>query len=82
MRYLLDTNIIPDLAHNPHGQIARRIALVGSDNVTTSIIVPAEITFGLAKIAAATTQSRLTTNVCRILDELPIIACEPPADEY
>jgi tRNA(fMet)-specific endonuclease VapC len=75
-RYLLDTNAISDLARNPRGRGAERLAAVGSDVVATSI------RFGLAKLEAGATPSRLADNVRRILAQLPAIPFESPADEH
>jgi tRNA(fMet)-specific endonuclease VapC len=49
MRFLLDTNILSDLARRPHDQIADRIKRVGERRVCTSIIVAAELRYGAAK---------------------------------
>jgi tRNA(fMet)-specific endonuclease VapC len=49
MRYLLDTNIISDLIHNPSGAVERRIQEFGEPLICTSIIVAAELRFGAAK---------------------------------
>ena len=40
---MLDTNIVSELARNPHGAIANRIAEVGPDGICVSIIVAAEL---------------------------------------
>ena len=45
MRFLLDTNVVSDLVRHPRGRIADRIAVVGEQQVCTSIIVAAEFTF-------------------------------------
>jgi tRNA(fMet)-specific endonuclease VapC len=82
LRYLLDTNIVSDLARNPQGAIAQRIAVVGSDCVAISIIVAAEIRFGLAKLGKPPVAQRLVSNVAQILAELPVLAFESPADEH
>jgi hypothetical protein len=41
--FLLDTNVISELARHPHGRLADRIAAVGEQHVCTSIIVAAEL---------------------------------------
>ena len=51
-KYLLDTNIVADMVKNPQGKIARALAQVGSDQVCTSIIVTAELRFGVMKVAS------------------------------
>ncbi len=77
--YMLDTNIISDLARNPQGVVARRIAEVGPDAVCVSIVTAAELRYGCAKKGSP----KLTARVEAILGGLPILALEPPADrEY
>lgn len=75
-RYLLDTNIISDLIRNPQGRVAERIAEVGEDNICTSIIVAAELRYGCAKSGS----KRLLSAVEDLLDELPVLPFEAPAD--
>ena len=50
--YLLDTNILTDLARHPFGPSARNLNRVGSQNVFTSIIVAAEVQFGIDRFNA------------------------------
>jgi tRNA(fMet)-specific endonuclease VapC len=45
--YLLDTNIISDLAHNPDGLVARKLGSIDPDEVVSSVIVAAEVWFGV-----------------------------------
>lgn len=75
-QYLLDTNILSSLVRDPHGSVARRIAGVGEQMVATSIVCAAELRFGARKKGSA----RLTAQVEAILDILPVLALEPPAD--
>jgi tRNA(fMet)-specific endonuclease VapC len=78
-RYMLDTNIISDLARNPQGKAARRIAKVGGDNICTSIIVAAELRYGCAKSGSP----RLLKAVEDLLGEIEVLPLEVPADtEY
>jgi len=51
MRYLLDTNVVCDLVRNPQGKVAQRIRKVGEGEVCTSIIVAAELRYGLPRRA-------------------------------
>jgi tRNA(fMet)-specific endonuclease VapC len=51
MRYLLDTNVISDIASKPNGRIARKVARFKAGRVGTSHIVIGEILFGLRKIS-------------------------------
>ncbi len=66
--YLLDTNIISELVHRPHGVIAERILRVGQDHVFTSVIVACELRYGIAKKNSA----KLTGLVEAALDALTI----------
>jgi tRNA(fMet)-specific endonuclease VapC len=77
MRYLLDTNMLSELERNPRGQVAERIARVGQDSVCTSIIVAAEIRYGIAKKSSP----RLEHNLQLILNSLDILPFESPADK-
>ena len=47
--YLLDTNIISDAARNPNGNTALRMMRVGQDRLFTSVIVLAELKYGLER---------------------------------
>jgi tRNA(fMet)-specific endonuclease VapC len=82
MHYLLDTNILSDLARNPQGHCATRIAALGEEAIATSIIVVAELQFGLAKLEARKSGSRLSANLRTILREVQILPFEAPADEH
>jgi len=77
MRYLLDTNIVSDLVRNPQGTIAARIAKLGEDSVFTSIIVTAELYFGLVRKRS----DRLARQLETVLSGLDIQPWEAPADE-
>jgi tRNA(fMet)-specific endonuclease VapC len=76
MRFLLDTNIVSDLIHHPQGQIARRIADVGEEQVCTSIIVAAELRYGAVRKGSA----RLSAQVEAVLGAIEVLALEAPAD--
>ena len=77
MRYLLDTNIISDLVRNPNGKAAHHIRKVGESKVCTSIIVAAELRYGVAKKGSP----RLSADLEEILDTLDILPFETPADK-
>lgn len=77
MGYLLDTNTLSDLMRRPGGVVAQRIADVGAGNVATSVIVIAEIRFGIAKKAA----SRLAAQLDTVLTRLSVLDFSAPADE-
>jgi tRNA(fMet)-specific endonuclease VapC len=75
-RYLLDTNILSDLARKPQGDVANHIRRVGDANVCTSIVVAAELRFGAAKKQS----TRLTAQIETLLRGIEIIPFEVPAD--
>nr|VFJ74801.1 MAG: tRNA(fMet)-specific endonuclease VapC [Candidatus Kentron sp. FW] len=77
-RYLLDTNILSDLARNPTGRIAQQIAAVGEETVCTSLIVSAELRFGARKKGS----KRLSSQLEAILSVLDILPLEEPVDEH
>jgi tRNA(fMet)-specific endonuclease VapC len=76
LRYMLDTNMLSDLARHPNGKVARQIRLRGTDSVCTSIIVAAELRFGAAKKAVPVLSQRIDA----ILDSVPVLAMEPEVD--
>ncbi len=78
-RYMLDTNIVSELARNPHGAVTRRIAEVGPDAICISIITAAELRYGCAKKGSP----KLMAQIEAILGSLQVLALDVPADaEY
>ena len=75
MPYLLDTNILSDLMRRPSGRIADRIAQTGQ-SVCTSIIVVAELKYGVVKAGSR----RFAEQLAAILGGIEIIPFETPAD--
>ncbi len=75
-RYLLDTNIISDLVRNPQGQVAAKIRAIGEAQVCTSIIVAAEMRFGVIRRSSP----RLTAQVEKVLGALDVMPFEEPAE--
>ncbi len=76
MRYLLDTNIVSNLVRNPQGRVMERIREVGEAQVCTSIIVAAELRYGVAKKGSP----RLTAQLEAVLGALEVLPFEAPAD--
>lgn len=76
--YLLDTNAISELVANPSGKVARKIAEVGAESVATSVIVSAEVMFGLEQKASP----RLEERIARIFSTLEVLPLEQPADKH
>jgi Predicted nucleic acid-binding protein, contains PIN domain len=78
VRYLLDTNILSDLMRHPHGRVAKRLTAVGVETVAVSIVVACELRFGAAKSGA----HRLTQYLDVILDQIPALPLEAPAEQH
>jgi tRNA(fMet)-specific endonuclease VapC len=78
LRYLLDTDIVSDLARNPGGSAARRLLKAGVDRAATSIVVAAELRFGVARINAP----RLASRVAQVLENLEVLPLDVPVDEH
>lgn len=75
--YLLDANAISDMSRHPYGPVAERARATAPEELCTSIIVAAEIRFGLARGVGAS----LVTQVERVLGAIPIAPFEEPADQ-
>jgi tRNA(fMet)-specific endonuclease VapC len=77
--FMLDTNVISDLIRNPTGRVATRLEETGETNVCCSIIVAAELRFGVAKVGS----EKLAKRVEVALSAIPVIPFDMPADrEY
>jgi tRNA(fMet)-specific endonuclease VapC len=77
-RYLLDTNILSHLIRNPTGLVFNRLESILPATACTSIIVSAEIRFGLCKGAS----EKLKIQAEKVLEVLDILPLEKPVDEY
>lgn len=76
---MLDTNIVSELARNPQGIVAKRIAEVGTNAICVSIITAAELRYGCARKGS----SKLTAQIDAILNSMQVLALDVPADaEY
>ena len=75
---MLDTNAVSDLVADPRGRVASKIADVGMENVAISVVVSAEIEFGLEQKLS----ERLTSQMRRLLATLRILPLEAPADRH
>jgi len=76
-RYLLDTNVLSELARRPHGGVAGRIAEVGGEAVCTSLVVAGELRFGATKSGS----DKLRTQVEAILSAVEVLPLDPPVDQ-
>lgn len=80
-RYLLDTNILSDLIHWPAGKVAAAISrLTGSEqeSLCTSIVVAAELRYGVEKSGSP----RLAARVEAVLERVEILSLGPGADRF
>lgn len=75
--YLLDTNMISEIALRPDGRVEQRFA-AEADDCLTSIIVAAEIRFGLARRSS----SRRARRAIEILDQLAVVDFATPAENH
>ena len=76
LHYLLDTNIVSDLIRHPQGPVARRITSKGEDTVCTSVVVAAELRYGVEKAGS----KRLSERVNLVLSALEVLPLEIPGD--
>ncbi len=72
--YLLDTNIIGEIARNPQGDTANRLATLPPDEFGINPIVACEIEYGLTKRGS----SRLRRQIETILEAISVF--ELPSD--
>jgi tRNA(fMet)-specific endonuclease VapC len=80
-RYLLDTNVLSDLLKNPQGKAAQRISSLSSeerDMLATSIIVAAELRYGVAKGGSTI----LAVRVDQLLEAIEVLPLETKADQH
>jgi len=76
--YLLDTNILSHLIRNPTGTVFDYLESILPATACTSIIVSAEIRFGLCKGAS----EKLHIQAEKVLGVLDILPLEKPVDEH
>ncbi len=74
--YLLDTNVLSDVIKNPQGHVARRLSREKPELLCTSIIVAAEMRYGVEK----KNSPELTRRVNQLLNLIPILPLEHNAD--
>ncbi|MDE2162816.1 MAG: type II toxin-antitoxin system VapC family toxin [Alphaproteobacteria bacterium] len=77
MLYMLDTNVVSAIMHDPYGPAATRLQQTSLDERAMSIIVAAELRFGIAKRSSKVLAGRLEA----LIAEIPIVPFRAPADE-
>ena len=75
--YLLDANILGDLARNPDGAAAQAMKKVASEKIATSIIVCCEVEFGLVLKKSQKLRNRMDA----IFGELEVLDFGSPAHQ-
>ena len=75
--YLLDTNILSELIKHPQGLIFYKIQKIGESKICTSIIVAAELRFGIKN----KNSSKLAEKLTIVLDAIDILPFTAPADD-
>lgn len=78
MSYLLDTNILSGLLHDPTGSVAKQIRRHGMETVCTSIVVACEMRFGALKHGSM----RLISEIEGLFARLQVMPFEAPADRF
>lgn len=76
--YLLDTNILSNMIKQPQGKAAMRLRAIGSSNIFTSIIIAAELQFGIRKKGS----DQLSQRVEDLLEAIEVLDFKPPADVH
>jgi tRNA(fMet)-specific endonuclease VapC len=71
--YLLDTNIISDVAHNPAGPVGKRLNKINPEMVVSSVVVAAEIWYGVENNPSYRSRARTEA----FLENLNVVAMEP-----
>jgi tRNA(fMet)-specific endonuclease VapC len=77
MLYMLDTNVVSVIMHDPYGSVATRLQQTNRDERAISIIVAAELRFGIAKRSSKMLARRLEA----LIVEIPIFPFLAPADK-
>ena len=77
-RYMLDTNILSDVIKNPKGKAAKRIAANPPEALLTSIVVAAEMRFGIEKKGSDVLSARVEA----LLEHIQVAALDRDADRH
>ncbi|WP_175992812.1 type II toxin-antitoxin system VapC family toxin [Burkholderia vietnamiensis] len=75
--YLLDTNILSNVIRDPRGACASRIGETRPEQVCTSIVVAAELRYGVCKRGS----SALAQRVEQLLASLTVLPLQSDADQ-
>lgn len=75
---MLDTNAVSHIIRMPRGGVAQRYLTVGYETICLSIIVAAELQFGIEKAGP----TRFARRVADVLARTPVLPFDAPADRY
>lgn len=75
---LLDTNIISAIMRDNGGTLLSRVRAQGAGSYCTSVVVASELRFGAERIQS----KRMKQEIEDLLQELPVLPFEPPADRH
>lgn len=78
MGFLLDTNIVSDLVRHPRGKTYQRIAENTDAMICTSIVVAAELRFGVTRKKSV----KLTSQLEAVLGSLEVMPLAAPAEMH
>ena len=78
LRYLLDTNIVSAVIKQPHSAIAKRLAAMPRETFCISIVVAAELRFGVCHKGS----TKLAQQVETVLEGFDILPMEEPVDQH
>lgn len=77
-RFLLDTNILSDLARQPQGRVFAALQGREPHTACTSIVVAAEISFGVQRNGS----DKLRRQMQLIMSRVPVLPLQSPAEEH
>jgi tRNA(fMet)-specific endonuclease VapC len=78
MIYMLDTNIVSDIIRNPRGKAAVRAEQIDEKDIFLSIIVVAELRFGVTKRPSPIFSQRLEA----LFEKFAILPFDEPVDRF
>lgn len=78
LRWMLDTNVVSELVREPLGPIFGRLARYGPETACVSIIIAAELRYGIAKKGSP----RLTAEIEGILSRIAVVPFDRDADVH
>ncbi|MBB3873759.1 type II toxin-antitoxin system VapC family toxin [Brevundimonas mediterranea] len=73
---MLDTNAVSDIMYDPVGPVGQRMAVIGTGEICVSLIVVAELRFGVAKSGSV----RIAWQLEKVLSGLSVKGWDVPAD--